>query len=741
MRDNDIKKNHRITKSLLKPRKQFKEDTKGSVFGGTHGARGQFFKHSLKTSKPKAYYLAERGSYHEYFIFEVFNAIGFSTPKARTVINDEKNTTNITMASRAIDGYMPLQAYTNWWPDSGFLGHNKQAKEIKQRYTLDVDKQVIFDNETQSEIKISGNLFAANIGEFLVQDSDFSGEGTNLSLIKKGQRFHCYFIDKDGASLLPKESYNQLAKIGTGLPKLFKETSDDQVLAIVNNLAELLNKNNSSECSNLEKIFFNPRSASILRLYLKHFIEQKIIESINSINFRFAIESEGNLLFNRFFKLEHPQILQIKSELLEAVKSEFNKHNDNEDWNFSEKQDVESYIKNLEAIVPGALKAVLNRNKGISLINAGALLNEIITPGNIDESKTYTIEAVPGLTASGVMVKEGTHDHFEFRTSMSLEEFIYKVFNIFYSNPAYGYTFNTDQCNIIPYDPVVMYNNIKHNAELIISHFTENKPDILNQFKEREAIRERIALAVIRRFSFNKKLDSKQQQLYANIVEDLRGPYYTSLFSDQTSKLISLKDEENKDLLERICIDNESELNIFLVNNILLTLTKKCSEYQNHIKQSILKLALQIPEKFIKECYHMDGSLDIDKLININDSGIECSSSGTLSNQLTHEFSLALNKYKIVNAMNNHLNDNTVNSIADRINNMQSVLSEENKNILKNRRDSSNGIKFLEYIFHILTLGIYSKASKGTFAFWKAHGESLTNCVEEKIESVNSPTF
>jgi VPS inhibitor protein E len=85
-------------------------------------------------------------------------------------------------------------------------------------------------------------------------------------------------------------------------------------------------------------------------------------------------------------------------------------------------------------------------------------------------------------------------------------------------------------------------------------------------------------------------------------------------------------------------------------------------------------------------------------------------------------------KLDIVNEMLSALQNNAV-SKATRIRNMSAVLTEENKTTLKQHRQSS---KFLETILNVLSLGIYSKISKGTFAFWKSHGEVLTNRVEEE---------
>lgn len=53
---------------------------------------------------------------------------------------------------------------------------------------------------------------------------------------------------------------------------------------------------------------------------------------------------------------------------------------------------------------------------------------------------------------------------------------------------------------------------------------------------------------------------------------------------------------------------------------------------------------------------------------------------------------------------------------------------------LKPRRDASENSKYLEYLFHIITLGFYSKYTKGTFAFWKSHGEALVDEMENTFK-------
>jgi VPS inhibitor protein E len=61
----------------------------------------------------------------------------------------------------------------------------------------------------------------------------------------------------------------------------------------------------------------------------------------------------------------------------------------------------------------------------------------------------------------------------------------------------------------------------------------------------------------------------------------------------------------------------------------------------------------------------------------------------------------------------------------------------DNKKILTDHR-SSSGARFFQDILNILSLGLYSKYTKGTFAFWKSRGEVLTENLGETLKS-NSP--
>lgn len=90
--------------------------------------------------------------------------------------------------------------------------------------------------------------------------------------------------------------------------------------------------------------------------------------------------------------------------------------------------------------------------------------------------------------------------------------------------------------------------------------------------------------------------------------------------------------------------------------------------------------------------------------------------------------SAEIDKYAIVNKMLLALQEPKVDNVI-RLDNLKNVLTVENKNTLKEHRESS---RFLETVLNMLSLGIYSKLSKGTFAFWKSHGEALVDKVEDE---------
>ncbi|KTD75199.1 hypothetical protein [Legionella waltersii] len=56
----------------------------------------------------------------------------------------------------------------------------------------------------------------------------------------------------------------------------------------------------------------------------------------------------------------------------------------------------------------------------------------------------------------------------------------------------------------------------------------------------------------------------------------------------------------------------------------------------------------------------------------------------------------------------------------------------ENRSTLQEHRDSIS-TRFIASILHVLSLGLYSKFTKGTFAFWRSHGDIVCDKLEKAL--------
>jgi hypothetical protein len=127
------------------------------------------------------------------------------------------------------------------------------------------------------------------------------------------------------------------------------------------------------------------------------------------------------------------------------------------------------------------------------------------------------------------------------------------AFDKIFSNPRVQ---ATHQLFISPDERCV---NIKKTAFSIVAHYEKIYGDnFLEKYSEREKIRMQIANQVLENFDFR---DNSRdfEMIKNNILEDLRGPYYAQLFSDQEKRLISKTDIDNKTLLMSILTDVSSE--------------------------------------------------------------------------------------------------------------------------------------------------------------------------------------
>lgn len=90
-----------------------------------------------------------------------------------------------------------------------------------------------------------------------------------------------------------------------------------------------------------------------------------------------------------------------------------------------------------------------------------------------------------------------------------------------------------------------------------------------------------------------------------------------------------------------------------------------------------------------------------------------------------------MNKRWVVSSMKDVLN--TEESSSTKIEKLRKILAHpDNKKTLIAHR-SSVATRFVQVILNILSLGFYSNITKGTFAFWKSHGEVLADNIDENI--------
>lgn len=171
--------------------------------------------------------------------------------------------------------------------------------------------------------------------------------------------------------------------------------------------------------------------------------------------------------------------------------------------------------------------------------------------------------------------------------------------------------------------------------------------------------------------------------------------------------------------------------------NKLKLLRNKCETYKNYLSKEIVKLANTLPNDLLQHYRNNHEELDINMISTQIKSGksLDCTSQGIgigekHSSECYPKFYAAVHKYNVVNDMIHAL------SAKNPIDNMVKIMT-DNKKILTDHR-SSSGARFFQDILNILSFGLYSKYTKGTFAFWKSRGEVLTDNLDETL--LNNPS-
>ncbi|RUQ99550.1 hypothetical protein [Legionella septentrionalis] len=183
-----------------------------------------------------------------------------------------------------------------------------------------------------------------------------------------------------------------------------------------------------------------------------------------------------------------------------------------------------------------------------------------------------------------------------------------------------------------------------------------------------------------------------------------------------------------------------------------------CQDYKAHLEASIEKLAKELPEDVLA-AYEEKKEKEQKKYPSLTTALLGGPFSNGLSiywadTSTTEKYGITgedvnaavvqekhpalyegLRKYRIVTEMEQALNSSK--GAEEKINDMLALRSkrygsgETYADILKKHRGLPAEDRFLETILNIVTLGIYSKVTKGTFAFWKSHGQAMLEQVQE----------
>ncbi|MFA6303527.1 MAG: hypothetical protein WC627_10430 [Legionella sp.] len=491
--------------------------------GGTHGSEGMFIKESSKHGRvAKPYFRAKRRHFREYFAFEILNAIGLSTPKARFVRNPK--TDKVDIISKAIPHYMPLQAYSNYWPDSKLMKVTPEVKAVQRRYVFNAQSETVTDSKNKCAYKLSGNLFAVHIGGYLLDDPDLVAEGMNFGLVKEGDHFQAYIIDKDAASFVKGDSYADLVSLRIcKAPFLDNDLYKEHTLHVVSNLKKLISPRDADQQPMLYDIFYNDRAASLYEYYLPIMVKSNFEWVLKQTQMPIDILDSQQALMTPISLSNSKTFMEIGGAI---QKQFFNSSTLYPDKPLNTPERIAEYYQRIEQLLIESIREVLKLYPALTL---GDLLKESkYCLSSLQDNGTYSITPYLLDTKKKVLNK-----------NMEAQDFITQLFLM------YG--------AMIRYDS--MCENIAHNAELIIDHHANE----LKDYEERERIREGIVEHVFEQMQ--NKVDSPHLHIIrSRMLEDLRGPHYTILFKNHLT--ISAQDAANDLLLEKLYEDNYIELEL-----------------------------------------------------------------------------------------------------------------------------------------------------------------------------------
>lgn len=175
-----------------------------------------------------------------------------------------------------------------------------------------------------------------------------------------------------------------------------------------------------------------------------------------------------------------------------------------------------------------------------------------------------------------------------------------------------------------------------------------------------------------------------------------------------------------------------------LAQQKLKQLEQTCLAYQTYLATSIIKLARTLPKQAYALYCDEHQQLNIEQLCEKAKSGHtllgwELSQNMDLHSTETHpKLHETIKKYNTVKALQTLLTTAEP-TPTKQLNQFKTAFHQlETQATLKAHRDSKS-LQFIKTVGHILTLGLVSYWQKKTFAFWKPHGEVMTQQLEKTL--------
>ena len=207
-------------------------------------------------------------------------------------------------------------------------------------------------------------------------------------------------------------------------------------------------------------------------------------------------------------------------------------------------------------------------------------------------------------------------------------------------------------------------------------------------------------------------------------------------------------DELKAALEKRISSFFEAEMHLLTLKRAeeaqqkLDKLEQACWEYQSHLATAIANLAYTLPKPAYALYCDEQQQFDVEKICEKAKSGgtllgWELSQQTDLHTTETHpNLHKAIKKYNTVKTLQALLTTAGQTPL-EQLDKFEATFHQPAiQATLKANRDSK-GLQFIKNVGHILTLGLVSYWQKKTFAFWKPHGEVVTQHIEKTLILTN----